>query len=73
MQDTEIVTWDMIAESGLERLSGHKGVVTSVVFMKTHNVLISSSKDTYIKLWDLDTAYCFDTIAAHVTEVSAFQ
>jgi U3 small nucleolar RNA-associated protein 12 len=59
----------MVAETGLGRLSGHKGVVTAAVFMKTKQILISASKDSYIKVWDLDASHCFHTLAAHVTEV----
>lgn len=62
--------WDIVAECGLTRLSGHKGVVTALLFLKQNNILISSSKDTFIKFWDLDTNHCFHTIAAHVTEVN---
>lgn len=58
-----------MAEAGLMRLSGHKGPVTQVQFMSTRNIIVSSSKDTFIKLWDLETGHCFKTIAGHLTEV----
>lgn len=71
IQDTEAVIWDVIAEKGLYRLSGHKGVVTEVQFMNKHNIVVTSSKDTYIKFWDLTTGHCFKTLAGHITEVSS--
>lgn len=69
LQDTEAVIWDVIAEKGLHRLSGHKGVVTGVQFINKHNLVMTSSKDTYIKFWDLTTGHCFKTLAGHITEV----
>lgn len=69
LQDTEIVVWDVVAETGLKRLSGHKGAVTQVQFLPDKDVLVSASKDTFIKLWDIATGHCFKTIAGHITEV----
>lgn len=69
-QDTEAVIWDVVAEKGLHRLSGHKGVVTEIKFMNKYNIVVTSSKDTYIKFWDLTTGHCFKTLAGHITEVS---
>lgn len=37
--------------------------------MSTQNVLITSSKDTFVKFWDLDTQHCFKTLIGHRTEV----
>ena len=31
--------------------------------------LAHSSKDTFVKLWDLDTQHCFHTIVGHRSEV----
>lgn len=59
-----------MAETGICRLSGHKGVITKLVFMKEHNIIISSSKDTFVKFWDLDTEHNFKTIVGHKSEVS---
>ena len=68
-QDTEAVIWDVIAEKGLHRLSGHKGEVTGVQFITKHNIVVTSSKDTYMRFWDLTTGHCFKTLAGHITEV----
>ncbi|KAL4152712.1 hypothetical protein QTP88_000545 [Uroleucon formosanum] len=59
-KDTEAVIWSVIAEKGLHRLSGHKGVVTGVQFMNKHNLV------------DLTTGHCFKTLAGHITEVFTF-
>lgn len=64
--------WDTVAESGLCRLQGHKGPITKVAFMDNQNVLISSSKDTFVKFWDLSTQHCFKTLTGHRTEVWGF-
>jgi U3 small nucleolar RNA-associated protein 12 len=36
------------------------------------NILVSSSKDTFVKFWDLSVQHCFKTLAGHVTEVWDF-
>jgi len=59
-----------VAETGICRLSGHKGVITKLVFMKEHNIVISASKDTFVKFWDLDTEHNFKTLVGHGSEVS---
>ena len=33
------------------------------------NIVISSSKDTFVKLWDLTTQHCFKTLTGHLGEV----
>lgn len=42
IQDTDIIVWDTVSQSGLYRLKGHKGLITQLIFMKTQNILISS-------------------------------
>lgn len=71
-QDTDIIVWDTVAETGICRLRGHRGPVTQITFMTTHPVLISGSKDTFIKFWDLDTQHCFKTVTGHRSEVNYF-
>ncbi len=69
-RDTDLVVWDVVAESGLFRLKGHKGAITRCLFMKgRRNVLVSASRDTLVKFWDLDIHHCFNTVATHMTEV----
>ena len=33
---------------------------------------LHSSKDTFVKLWDLDTYHCFQTVVGHKSEVLCF-
>lgn len=40
-KDNEIVLWDLIGESGLFRLKGHKAPITKVIFVPKRNILIS--------------------------------
>lgn len=71
--DTEIVVWDVVNESGQFRLKGHKHVVTQVSFLTTEShVLVSSSRDSFVKFWDLTTQHCFKTLTGHKSEVWDF-
>lgn len=40
--------------------------------MKEHNIIISASKDMFVKFWDLDTEHNFKTLVGHKSEVSCF-
>ncbi|CAO3587349.1 unnamed protein product [Absidia cylindrospora] len=99
-RDTDLIVWDVIAESGLYRLKGHKDQITCLAFLTkpstvnnqngttaiTENdndtsddvgvakegYLISSSKDTLLKLWDLSAQFCRETIVGHRSEVWSF-
>ncbi|ODQ52305.1 WD domain, G-beta repeat-containing protein [Saitoella complicata NRRL Y-17804] len=85
-KDTDIIVWDVVAEVGISRLRGHKDQITSIRFLRTplagENVgftdpttdagwLLTSSKDTFLKLWDLSTKHCVETHVAHRGEVWA--
>ena len=67
-----MIVWDVINEAGLFKLKGHKGPITSLSFDNKRNVLISSSKDTFIKFWDLKIQHCFKTMTDHIMEVWDF-
>lgn len=69
-QDTCLIYWDIVAEKGVVRLSGHSDSVTGACFMTIPNLptgsrksrwIISSSKDAMIKIWDLSYADCIET------------
>ncbi|KAF9937104.1 hypothetical protein BGZ65_001814 [Modicella reniformis] len=78
-KDTDLIVWDVEGEVGLYRLRGHKDQITSVRFMSrpsmvngerpTDGYVLSTSKDTLIKLWDLSTQHCMETLVAHRNEV----
>ncbi|OQS02446.1 hypothetical protein THRCLA_05180, partial [Thraustotheca clavata] len=66
-RDTDIIVWDVVSQSGLYRLRGHKDAVTSVAFVD--KILISTSKDSLMKVWDRDTQHCVQTCVQHRNEV----
>ncbi|KNC76620.1 hypothetical protein SARC_10890 [Sphaeroforma arctica JP610] len=70
--DTNIIVWDIVAETGLYRLKGHKDVITGLHFLRNANVLLSSSKDKYIRVWDLDIQHCAQTVVGHRNEICSF-
>ena len=51
------------------RLHGHKDMVTVCRFVKHADQLLTGSKDTLVKLWDLTTQHCVETLVAHRSEV----
>ena len=47
-----------------------KGPVTGVIIMATQpHVVISCSKDSFVKFWDLRTQHCFKTLTGHLGEI----
>lgn len=70
--DTDLVVSDVVDNVGKHRLSGHSGSITSCQFIeKFKDIAVSSSKDMRIKFWNIETQYCFKTIADHHAEVWA--
>uniref|UniRef100_A0A1Q3EWJ3 Putative wd40-repeat-containing subunit of the 18s rrna processing complex n=1 Tax=Culex tarsalis TaxID=7177 RepID=A0A1Q3EWJ3_CULTA len=68
--DNDVVVSDVVAQAGKCRLVGHNAPITEACFMaRYHDVVISSSKDTQIKFWNIETQSCFKTIVDHRTEV----
>ena len=47
-------------------------MVTTVRFLPGGHFLVSSSKDTLLKLWDLSTQHCVETVVGHRTEIWSF-
>ncbi|KAI0082587.1 WD40 repeat-like protein [Panus rudis PR-1116 ss-1] len=81
-QDTDLILWDVVAEAGLFRLRGHRDQITAIQFVEAVSsaapststgaapgFLITSSKDTFLKLWDLSTQHCVQTVVAHRAEI----
>mmetsp|Transcript_19549 Transcript_19549/g.51796 ORF Transcript_19549/g.51796 Transcript_19549/m.51796 type:complete len:937 (+) Transcript_19549:51-2861(+) len=77
--DTDIVLWDITAESGVARLRGHVDQVTAVLFWEgpeqaegaapTATRVISASKDRFVRIWSVELQLCLQTIAEHQAEV----
>lgn len=71
-RDGKLVVWDTIEQRGLFRLQGHKGEITQCRFLCNTLYLLSSSKDTLMKLWDLETQHCTQTLVHHRKEIWGF-
>ena len=71
--DGSVVLWDIVAETGLFRLLGHRGGITDIHFATlgrgSMDYLISSSLDGLVKVWDLKGQCCTQTIPTHKGEV----
>jgi U3 small nucleolar RNA-associated protein 12 len=71
--DGSVVLWDIVAESGLFRLLGHRGGITNIHFVslqkEAQDLLITTSLDGYVKVWDLKGQCCIQTIPTHKGEV----
>jgi WD40 repeat protein len=69
--DGSVVLWDIVAETGLFRLLGHRGGITDIQFVMLGNLdlLISTSLDGLVKVWDLKAQCCTQTIPTHRGEV----
>ena len=71
--DGSVVLWDIVAESGLFRLLGHRGGITDISFLSLQNnvldLLITSSLDGFVKVWDLKGQCCIQTIPTLKGEV----
>ncbi|KAH7922440.1 WD40 repeat-like protein [Leucogyrophana mollusca] len=79
-QDTDLIVWDIVAEAGLYRLRGHRDQITAIRFISPSELpststgspsllLLTTSKDTLLKLWDLTTQHCIQTVVAHRSEI----
>lgn len=78
-QDTYIVIYDLVADAAQFKLMGHKEEVSQLCVFKMDNgkqpqtILVSASKDGFIKLWDLEQQYCVFTHSdALINKVSDF-
>ncbi|KAH8407135.1 hypothetical protein KR222_007956 [Zaprionus bogoriensis] len=72
--DTELVVVDVVEQAGRQRLSGHNAAVTDAHFLQRvvdEDIVVSCSKDTLIKFWNLQTQFCFKTIVDNRTEIWA--
>ncbi|KAJ2614123.1 beta transducin [Coemansia sp. RSA 1365] len=82
-RDTDVIIWDVVGEAGLYRLRGHKDEITDIAFVEpaggsstalnasTKGHVVTSSKDTLVKLWDLRAQHCVQTLVTHRSEVWA--
>ncbi|KAH3743042.1 DDB1- and CUL4-associated factor 8 [Pelomyxa schiedti] len=52
-------------------LEGHKGCVNTINFNASGNLLVSGSDDTTVKLWNVNTRKCLQTLQGHTSNVFA--
>jgi len=73
--DGSVVLWDIVAETGLFRLLGHRGGITDIHFVTLKeggmDLLVTTSLDGFVKIWDLKGQCCIQTIPSHRGEVLA--
>jgi len=62
----DVVLWDLSAEKGICRLKGHTNQVTKLQFYYFYSkqYLISISKDSLLKIWDLVGYSCVQTVVS---------
>ncbi|BGP34220.1 beta transducin [Rhodotorula toruloides] len=68
--DSSAVAADSNADTATTSTSSSAAPVAPTAKPSTH--LISSSKDTFIKLWNLTTQHCIETVVAHRSEAWSF-
>jgi U3 small nucleolar RNA-associated protein 12 len=71
--DIDIVLWDIVAETGILRFKGHKDNITCLLFLNTMGLyhLLSGSKDSILKVWDIAMQQCVENVVSHRGEIWA--
>ncbi|VDM64169.1 unnamed protein product [Angiostrongylus costaricensis] len=72
LRDCAVILWDIVSESGLFRLNGHKGPITHLAFAQSDQFLLSSSKDCLVKFWSIKSQSCFYSLFDCRSEVFIF-
>ncbi|WFD29685.1 beta transducin [Malassezia sp. CBS 17886] len=67
-QDTSVIVWDIVAESGQCRLKSHHEPITGVHFLASAHgaatYVLSTARDGLLKLWDLGLQHCVQTVVS---------
>ena len=61
--DLVAIVWDVVADAGICRLCGHRDVVTDVCLIEARSALASVSRDGTLRLWNLRTQHCMQSVA----------
>lgn len=71
--DGDVIVWDLVEEAGAFRLAAHNDAVTAVLLLKHADSgrIISSSKDGLLRVYDVETQHCVQTVVGHRAEVWA--
>ena len=84
--DNTIIVWDTISYTAVVKFTGHSAPITNVQFVdfmydKSQNnasyskkdmMLLSSSKDGCLRIWDVNVQFCVDVIPSSKNEVTYF-
>ena len=69
--DTDLIVWDIVNEAGIVRLHGHSGPITDCAYLESQQLLLTTSKDHFVKVWDAEGQHCVQTIVGHRSEVQS--
>mmetsp|Transcript_30715 Transcript_30715/g.51990 ORF Transcript_30715/g.51990 Transcript_30715/m.51990 type:complete len:255 (-) Transcript_30715:130-894(-) len=62
---------DVRSSKVISSLKGHKGLISSVTFDQTGNLIVSGSADCSVRLWDALSGTCTRTIGSNLGEISS--
>ena len=75
--DKSVKVFDMFKttkeDQFVAHLRGHSMTINAIQFTSGGRQLLSASKDTTIKLWDLETCVCLDILSKHTDSVNALR
>jgi WD40 repeat protein/ankyrin repeat protein len=70
--NNSIKLWDIFSKQCLLRLNGHTAPVTAVAVMEGNKRIVSGSKDTTVKIWNMDSEKkCYHTFEGHTDSVNS--
>jgi U3 small nucleolar RNA-associated protein 12 len=69
--DGDVILWDIVGETGLFRLMAHNDAVTALKLLARSPapILISASKDGLLRVYDVESQHCVQTVVGHHAEV----
>lgn len=73
--DGDIIMWNVTEGKGVFRFPAHNDAITRVLYFKreSSSFIVSSSKDGIVKVYDVETQHCVQTIVGHRAEVWAME
>lgn len=71
--DGDVILWDLNSETGIFRLMAHNDMVTSLKLVNRSPaaVIISASKDGLVRVHDIESQHCLQTLVGHHAEIWA--
>lgn len=71
-KDKNIILWDIESDKPLKTLSGHKGVINTLLYLKHYKdgkFIASSSLDTFIRIWNIPKGQCYLVLSNHIDDI----